>query len=167
MQIRSMTSNDWSAVQAIHAEGIATGDATFQPAPPTSWREFDVGKLESGRLVAITGERVVGWVAVSPTSTRQVYEGVVEQSIYVTGTARGQGVGAALLDELIAATEAAGIWTIQANLFPENTASLALHDRAGFRRVGTRERIGRMSHGPFVGQWRDTVLIERRSTRLL
>jgi L-amino acid N-acyltransferase YncA len=160
--IRPLVPADWPAVRDIHQEGIDTGHASFQAAPPASWSEFDAGKLHAGRLVAVDGDQVLGWVAVSQTSTREVYRGVVEHSIYIAAAVRGQGVGRALLGALTAATDAADIWTIQASLFPENIASLALHEAAGFRRVGTRERIARMTYGPLAGAWRDTVLIERR-----
>ena len=157
--IRPMTAADWPVVAAIHREGIATGDATFEREPP-EWSRFDGSRLTVGRLVAVdpTGE-VIGWVAASSVSTRPAYRGVVEHSVYVASQASGRGVGRRLLEALIAATEEAGIWTIQSSVFPENTRSLALHEHAGFRRVGTRERIGRMPSG----SWRDTVLIERRS----
>ncbi|WP_375163795.1 GNAT family N-acetyltransferase [Herbiconiux gentiana] len=158
-----MSASHWPAVEAIYRAGIATGNATFEAEPP-SWEHFDVGKLDVGRLVAIdsTGA-VVGWVAASPVSAREVYRGVFEHSVYVARAAAGQGVGRQLVDAFIGAAEGAGIWTIQSSIFPENTASLALHDRAGFRRIGIRERIALMTYGPWAGQWRDTVLIEHRS----
>ncbi|MFI2708216.1 GNAT family N-acetyltransferase, partial [Nocardioides sp. CER28] len=146
----------------IYAAGIATGDATFETTPPT-WEAFDAGKLPGHRWVALDGGRVLGWVAVSSVSDRCVYAGVVEHSVYVDPGAQGRGVGRALLAALVASTEAAGIWTIQSGVFPENVASLALHEAAGFRVVGTRERVGRMSAGPYAGRWRDVVLLERRS----
>ncbi len=160
--VRPMAAADWPAVEAIYREGIATGNATFEAAPPT-WEAFDAGKLPEHRLVAADGDAVLGWVAVSPTSTRPVYRGVVEHSVYVAAAARGRGVGHLLLDALIASTEAAGLWTIQSGIFPENTASRALHARHRFRELGTRERIGLMTFGPWAGQWRDNVLVERRS----
>jgi L-amino acid N-acyltransferase YncA len=160
--IRPLVPADWPAVRNIHQEGIDTGHATFQAAPPASWDEFDAGKLAVGRLVAVDGDRVLGWVAVSPTSSREVYRGVVEHSVYVAAAARGRGVGRALLEALTEAADASDIWTIQASLFPENTATIALHLAAGFRRVGTRERVARMAYGPLADTWRDTVLIERR-----
>jgi L-amino acid N-acyltransferase YncA len=161
--IRPMAGTDWPAVEAIYRAGIDTGNATFETHPP-SWEQFDAGKLDIGRLVAVddTGA-VVGWVAASPVSAREVYRGVIEHSVYVSPAAAGQGVGRQLVDAFIDAAENAGIWTIQSSIFPENTASLALHDRAGFRRIGTRERIALMTYGPWAGQWRDTILIERRS----
>ncbi|WP_416392983.1 MULTISPECIES: GNAT family N-acetyltransferase [unclassified Curtobacterium] len=159
-----MTAADWPAVEAIYREGIATGNATFEAEPPT-WEAFDAGKLFEHRFVAVDGDAVLGWVAVSPTSTRPVYRGVIEHSVYVAAAARGRGVGHLLLDALITSTEAAGIWTIQSGILPENTASRTLHAQHGFRELGTRERIGLMTFGPWAGQWRDNVLVERRSPR--
>jgi L-amino acid N-acyltransferase YncA len=158
MEIRALTRDDWPAVEAIYADGIATRQATFETAPPT-WAEFDAGRLPAHRLVAIDGGRVVGWAAVSPTSARECYAGVVEHSVYVSADARGRGVGRALVEALIASTDEAGIWTIQTSVFPENEASVALHERLGFRVVGRRERIAQLD-----GQWRDTLLLERRAT---
>lgn len=160
--IRPMTPADWSAVEHIYREGIATGHATFEAEPP-DWDGFDSGKLPGPRLVATdTDGVVVGWAAASAVSSRPVYRGVVEHSIYIADDARGQGAGGALLEGFIAAADTAGIWTIQSSIFPENTASLRLHERYGFRTVGTRERIALMGYGPLAGTWRDTVLIERR-----
>ncbi|GLZ09296.1 hypothetical protein Acsp03_67620 [Actinomadura sp. NBRC 104412] len=159
VEIRPMRAADAAQVLAIYQEGLDTGHASFEVTAP-SWEDFDAGKLPRHRHVAVdtaTGD-LLGWVAVSPVSSRCVYKGVVEDSIYVGTAARGRGVGAALLTALIDSTETAGIWTIQSGIFPENTASLALHERAGFRVVGTRERIGRHH-----GRWRDVVFIERRS----
>jgi phosphinothricin acetyltransferase len=157
MEIRAMARGDWQAVEAIYAEGIATRQATFETATPT-WAEFDTGRLPGHRLVAIDGDRVVGWAAVSPTSARECYAGVVEHSVYVSSDARGRGVGRALMEALVASTDEAGIWTIQTSIFPENEASVALHERVGFRVVGRRERIARLD-----GAWRDTLLLERRA----
>lgn len=162
--VAPMLAEHWPAVERIDAAGIATGHATFEQAPP-DWARFDAGRLPGQRLVALDGAEVRGWVAASPVSDRCVYAGVVEHSVYVAPEAQGRGVGRLLLDALIAATEAAGIWTIQSGVFPENTASLALHRLAGFRVVGTRERVGRMEHGSMAGRWRDVVLVERRSDR--
>ncbi len=144
-------------VLAIYQAGIDTGDATFETAAPT-WPQFDASRLPDHRLVALDGARVLGWAAVSAVSDRCAYAGVVENSVYVHPAARGRGVGLALLRALLASTDAAGIWTVQCGIFPENTASLALHERAGFRIIGTRERIGRHH-----GRWRDVVLLEHRS----
>ena len=159
-----LTAEHWPAVEEIYRAGIATGVATFESAPPT-WERFDRAKLPAHRLVALDRDgAVLGWAAVSPTSTRRVYAGVVEHSLYVHPAAQGRGVGRLLLDGLVASTEAAGIWTVQAGVFPQNVGSLALHRACGFRVVGTRERVGLMTHGPLAGQWCDVVLLERRST---
>jgi phosphinothricin acetyltransferase len=164
LTVVALAPQHWPQVRAVHAEGIATGEATFEPEPPT-WERFDAGKLPGHRLVALEpGGRVLGWAAVSAVSSRPVYAGVVEHSVYVGAAARGRGVGRALLEALIASTERAGIWTLQSGVFPENTASLALHGATGFRVVGVRERLGRMQGGPLAGTWRDVVLLERRSS---
>jgi phosphinothricin acetyltransferase len=161
--ITAMTPADWPGVERIHAAGMATGHATFEEAPP-SWEQFDAGRLPDQRLVAIAGDgSVVGWAAASAVSDRCVYAGVVEHSVYVDPAAGCQGIGLALLDALVKATEESGIWTIQSGIFPENGVSLRLHERAGFRVVGTRARVGRMTYGPMAGQWRDVVFVERRS----
>ncbi|THG31134.1 GNAT family N-acetyltransferase [Naasia lichenicola] len=157
-----MTAGDWPQVEAIYRGGIATGHATFEASPP-DWGDFDAGKLTVGRLVAVQDHAIVGWTALSAVSARHVYRGVVEHSVYVSDYARGRGVGRLLVGALIDAAEQAGIWTIQSSIFPENQASLALHTRFGFREIGRRERIALMTYGPLAGQWRDTVLIERRS----
>jgi L-amino acid N-acyltransferase YncA len=158
-----MREDDWPLVAAIYREGIATGNATFATDPPVSWAAWSAGKINTCSIVARDGHSIIGWAAVSPTSSRACYAGVVEHSVYVAKVARGQGIGSQLLQELIRVTEAQDIWTIQSSIFPENEASLALHTRHGFRVVGQRERIARMEYGPYAGQWRDTVLIERRS----
>jgi L-amino acid N-acyltransferase YncA len=152
-----MTSAHAAAVLAIYQIGIDEGNATFETRAP-GWAEFTAARLADHRFVATANGQVTGWVAVSATSGRCVYAGVVEHSVYVHPAARGHGTGRRLLDAMIASTEAAGIWTIQSGIFPENTASLALHSAAGFRVVGTRERIGQHH-----GRWRDVILIERRS----
>ncbi len=152
-----MTHAGWPSVEAIYAAGIATGDATFETEPP-SWEEFDSGRFDDHRLVATDNGQVIGWAALSPTSARACYSGVVEHSVYVAEHARGRRVGTALITALVASADAAGLWTIQTSIFPENTASLALHERNGFRVVGRRERIA-----PLHGVWRDTILLERRS----
>jgi phosphinothricin acetyltransferase len=151
-----MTADDWPAVQEIYDEGIATRQATFETEPPT-WAEFDAGRMPAHRLVAVDETRVVGWAALSPTSTRDCYSGVAEHSVYVSARARGKGVGRALMDALLRSADEGGIWTIQTSIFPENEASLALHRRVGFRVVGRRERIAQLD-----GVWRDTILLERR-----
>lgn len=158
LQIAAMLPEHATEVLAIYQSGIDEGRATFETAAP-AWEAFDAAKLPEHRHVALDADgRVLGWVAVGAVSKRCVYEGVVEHSVYVDPRARGRGVGRALLEALIASTEAAGIWTIESGVFPENTASLALHQRVGFRTVGIRERLGRLR-----GVWRDIVVIERRS----
>jgi L-amino acid N-acyltransferase YncA len=159
--IRAMEPGDAAQVLAIYQAGLDEGQSSFETAAP-SWAVFDAARLPRHRHVAVdaaTGQ-VLGWVAASATSSRPVYAGVIEHSVYVDPAARGRGIGSALLAALIESSEAAGIWTIQSGVFPENDASLRLHERAGFRVVGTRERVGRHH-----GVWRDTVLIERRSKR--
>ena len=153
-----MTGAHAAGVLAIYQAGIDEGNATFETRAP-AWDEFSADRLADHRYVAVTGGDVLGWVAASAVSDRCVYAGVVEHSVYVDRTAQRRGAGLALLTALIASTEAAGIWTIQSGIFPENGASLRLHERAGFRVVGVRER-----EGCHHGRWRDTVLIERRST---
>lgn len=154
-----MTAEHANQVLAIYQLGLDEGDASFETKAPT-WHRFDADHLAEHRFVALNGpgRAVIGWVAVAPASTRDVYRGVVEHSVYVHPDARGAGVGRRLLAALIESTERAGIWTIQSGILPENAASLAVHNAVGFRIVGIRERIGRRD-----GRWRDTVLIERRS----
>lgn len=160
-RITPLTPDDWPAVRAIYAEGIATGQATFETAVP-DWAAWDAARMACCRLVARRGAALVGWATLGPVSSRPVYGGVAEVSVYVAAAARGQGVGRALLAALVAASEADGIWTLQAGIFPENAASLALHVACGFRVVGRRERIAQHH-----GLWRDTLLLERRSGVLL
>lgn len=155
--VSQMASADWPHVRDIYAEGIATGHATFE-TEPVAQEAWDAGHVPSCRFVARSGGHVLGWAALSPVSGRCVYAGVAEVSVYVRGNARGQGIGTLLLRALIGASEAEGFWTLQAGIFPENTASLELHRNFGFRVVGTRERIGCLK-----GRWRDVLLLERRS----
>ncbi|WP_316786664.1 MULTISPECIES: N-acetyltransferase family protein [Pedobacter] len=157
MEIRSLVASDWEAVRLIYEKGIATGNATFQTSAP-SWEEWDSSHLSSCRIVAEESGNVAGWAALTPVSSRCVYAGVAEVSVYIDPTFSGMGIGLSLLDRLIALSEAEGIWTLQAGIFPENMASLRIHEKAGFRILGTRERIGKQN-----GAWRDTVLLERRS----
>ena len=159
-----MTSADWPAVRAVYLEGLATGQASFQTEAP-SWEEWDAGHLAACRLVARDGaaaagdaDGALGWAALSPVSRRHCYRGVAEVSVYVAGAARGRGVGRRLLAALVAASEEERIWTLQSSIFPENAASIALHERCGFRVLGRRERVAQHH-----GVWRDTVLMERRS----
>ena len=162
MHLAPLAAEHWSDVERIYAAGIATGHATFEAAPPT-WEAFDAGKVREHRWVALDDDgRVLGWAAASAVSDRCVYAGVIEHSVYVDPAAHGRGVGRALLDALLDSAAAGGVWTVQSGIFPENSASIALHTAAGFRVVGTRERLGRMTYGPLAGQWRDVVLMERR-----
>ncbi|GAA4031983.1 GNAT family N-acetyltransferase [Arthrobacter methylotrophus] len=163
--IRPMKLDDWPEVSAIFMEGIETGQATFEAAVP-EWEQFNTGRLPDHRFVAELAGKVLGWTAVSAISARPAYAGVVEHSVYVAGSARGQGIGSLLLKALAASTERHGIWTIQSSIFPENQASIRLHLAHGFKIVGRRERIARMSAGLLAGQWRDTFLLERRSSLL-
>jgi phosphinothricin acetyltransferase len=149
-------------VLAIFQYGIDGGNATFEKAAP-DWAKFDAGKLAGHRFVARDAERVLGWAALSPVSDRPVYAGVAEVSIYIAPEAQGRGVGRALLGALIDSSERGGLWTLQAGIFPENVASIRLHEALGFRSIGVRERMGRHD---FKGEsrWRDVVLLERRSS---
>ncbi len=157
-EIRAMLPGDWSRVKAIYESGIASGDATFEQSAP-DWEQWDASHLSYGRLIAAREEgAIIGWAALTPVSSRCVYEGVAEVSVYVDEAGRGRGIGMQLLQALVSAAEAKGLWTLQAGIFPENEASLRIHQKAGFRIVGYRERIGKMR-----GRWRDTWLLERRS----
>ena len=152
-----MLPEHWNAVKEIYEEGIATGNATFQTAAP-SWEEWNKDHLTTTRLVVVDNNKIVGWAALTPVSGRCVYAGVAEVSVYVAAGVRGKGVGKTLLQALIKASEENNLWTLQAGIFPENIASIKLHESSGFRIIGTREKIGKMH-----GKWRDTVLLERRS----
>jgi L-amino acid N-acyltransferase YncA len=155
--IKQMTESDWESVRNIYIEGIQTGNATFDTEPP-SWEEWDKGHVAACRLVAYIDEKVVGWAALSQSIHKQAYRGVAEDSIYVSNSSSGLGVGTLLLEELVRASEEAGFWTLQSLIFPENTASIRLHTRFGFEIVGTRRRVGKLN-----GVWRDVVFLERRS----
>lgn len=157
VRVRAMTREDWDRVAEIYGAGLATGNATFETEVP-SWEAWDREHLASCRLVAERDGRVVGWAALAPVSERCVYGGVGEVSVYVDEAARGAGTGLRLLRALIGASEEAGLWTLQAGVFPENEASVRIHEKAGFRLVGRRERLGRLD-----GRWRDVLLLERRS----
>jgi L-amino acid N-acyltransferase YncA len=158
IEIRALAAEDWESVRAIYLAGIATGQATFETGAPT-WDQWNSAHLPAPRLVAAGNKTIVGWAALSPVSRRPVYAGVAEVSLYVAAEVRGQGVGALLLTTLVKESESEGIWTLQASIFPENAASISLHNSCGFRAVGTRRRIGKMN-----GVWRDTILFERRSS---
>lgn len=155
--IDEMRAADWERVRAIYAEGIATGEATFETEAP-EWERWDAAHLRDARLVAREGPVIKGWAALSPVSARKVYTGVAEVSVYVGEDFWGEGIGRLLLEALIKVSERIGIWTLQASIFPENFASVRLHLRCGFREVGRRERIAKLR-----GAWRDTLLLERRS----
>lgn len=156
---RSLTEGDWPQVSEIYRQGLETGNATFASEVPR-WQEWDKGHLQFCRLVAELNSRVAGWAALSPVSSRCVYWGVAEVSIYISEEFRGQRIGTSLLGKLVEESENHGIWTLQAGIFPENHGSILIHEKTGFRKVGTREKIGQMH-----GLWRDTVLLERRSTK--
>lgn len=160
ISVEKMSGGHRERVLEIYREGIATGDATFETAAPT-WERWDTSHRKTCRLVATDGGRVSGWAALSNVSAREVYAGVAEVSVYVASDARGRGVGRALLEALVRESESDGVWTLQASIFPENVASLALHRACGFREVGRRERVAKLA-----GRWRDTVLLERRSNRV-
>lgn len=157
MQIREMQQSDWEAVATIYGEGIATGYATFEKSIPT-YEEWDKAHLKSCRIIAVEHNTILGWAALSPVSSRCVYGGVAEVSVYVDKGHTGKGVGKQLMLELISRSEKNGYWTLQSGIFPENERSIALHKKVGFRYLGTRERVGRLD-----GIWKDNLLFERRS----
>jgi len=158
--IAPMTPADWDDVRRIYEDGIATGNATFESSAP-AWEAWDRAHRPDSRLVARSGGRALGWAALSRVSERCVYGGVAEVSVYVEAAARGRGIGRRLLEELVRASEEAGVWTLQAGIFPENAPSIALHERCGFRVVGIRQKLGQLR-----GAWRDVALLERRSSRV-
>ena len=160
LRMDPMLPSDWPAVREIYLEGIATRQATFE-TEASAWEAWDASHSPFARLVARKGETVVGWAALRPVSSRKAYAGVAEVSVYVAQSQRGCGLGRQLLEALIGESETNGIWSLQAVMFPENAASVALHRRCGFREVGRRERIGKLD-----GMWRDTILLERRSRRI-
>lgn len=158
VELKAMLPEHWDMVRFIYERGIATGNATFQTAAPASWDEWDKGHLLHSRFVAVAGGKVVGWVALSPTSARHCYRGVCEISIYIDDAFQGKGIGSALMKAVIRSSEEHGIWSLYASTFPENKASIGLHQKFGFRVIGYREKIAEHH-----GVWRDTVLLERRS----
>lgn len=158
--IGEMAPYDWEQVAPIYRDGIATGNTTFETCVP-SQETWNSAHIPEFGLVARSGDTVLGWAALSPTSGRRVYVGVAEVSVYIGEGHRSKGIGDALLKALIDRSEDKGIWTLQAGIFPENTASISLHEKNGFRKIGVRERIGRMN-----GVWRDVLLMERRSKRI-
>lgn len=157
MEIRKLLDTDWPQVKLIYEKGINTGNATFQTSAP-SWQDWNESHLAICRIIAESNSQIIGWAALTPVSSRCVYAGVAEVSVYVDPEHSGKGIGLALLEELVHLSETEGIWTLQAGIFPENTASLRIHEKAGFRTLGIREKIGKQN-----GIWRDTVLLERRS----
>ena len=160
MTITTMLTDHWDAVKIIYEQGIDTGNATFETAAP-SWQAWDNAHLKTCRIIAIENDEVLGWAALTPVSSRCVYAGVAEVSVYVAANARGKNVGSRLLHELISQSEQDGIWTLQSGIFPENNASIAIHEKNGFRIIGYRERIGKMGD-----IWRDNILMERRSSKM-
>jgi len=157
ISVRPMQPDDWSLVSQIYKEGIATGFATFEKSIP-SYKSWNSAHMQSCRIVAIENKTILGWAALSPVSSRCVYGGVAEVSVYISEKHRGKGVGKLLIQSLIEKSESEGIWTLQSGIFPENEGSIRLHEKAGFRRIGKRERVGRLD-----GIWKDNVLFERRS----
>jgi phosphinothricin acetyltransferase len=157
MEIRKLLAEDWDQVKLIYQKGIDTGNATFQTSTP-SWEDWDQSHLASCRIAMQENSKVIGWAALTPVSSRCVYAGVAEVSVYVDPAHSGKGIGLNLLNELVRQSEAEGIWTLQAGIFSENAASLSIHEKAGFKILGTMEKIGKQN-----GIWRDTVLLERRS----
>ncbi len=160
--IDRMRREDWEQVRSIYLEAIGTGHSTFEVEAP-DWNKWDSTHLSEHRLVMRAGNRVLAWAALSPVSSRCVYSGVAELSLYVAAEHRGKGIGSALLRALVDSSERSGIWTLQGGIFPENTASRRLVKKHGFRQIGKREKIGKMTHGPFAGTWRDIIFVERRS----
>jgi phosphinothricin acetyltransferase len=158
-----MKPEDWQQVRSIYREGIGTGNSTFEVDAP-DWDKWDSAHLQEHRLVVREGNTVLAWAALSPVSVRAVYSGVAELSLYVVAAHRGKGIGTALLNATIEATENQGLWTLQGGIFPENLPSLRLVKKHGFKEIGKRERIGKMAHGDLAGTWRDVILVERRST---
>jgi L-amino acid N-acyltransferase YncA len=160
--IDSMRPEDWEQVRSIYLEGIGTGNSTFEADAP-DWNKWDSTHLSEHRLVIRAGNGVLAWAALSPVSSRRVYSGVVELSLYVAVGHRGKGIGSVLLRAMIDSSERSGIWTLQGGIFPENTASLRLVKKHGFRQIGKREKVGKMTHGALAGTWRDVIFVERRS----
>lgn len=166
VSVCTMTEAHWPAVRVIYQAGIATGHATFESSPPNNWDTWQQRHINELSLVALEGRTVVGWASLAPASDRCAYAGVAEVSVYVAPEAQGRGVGRRLLGGLIERSEAENIWTLQAGIFPENLASVALHQALGFEILGLRRRIGKMRHGPLAGRWRDVLPLERRSSRV-
>jgi phosphinothricin acetyltransferase len=162
--VEPMTEEHWPAVRTIYQAGIDTGHATFESAPPATWEAWHEHHINDMSLVAIEGDVVRGWAALTPASGRCVYAGVAEVSVYVAPEAQRHGIGRLLLATLVARSEAHNIWTLTAGIFPENNGSVRVHEAEGFERVGVRRKLGKMSFGPLAGRWRDVLALERRST---
>jgi L-amino acid N-acyltransferase YncA len=162
--IEPMTEEHWTAVRTIYQAGIDTGHATFESAPPATWEAWHEHHINDLSLVAIDGDVVRGWAALTRASGRCVYAGVAEVSVYVAPEVNRHGIGRLLLSSLVARSEAHNFWTLTAGIFPENLASIRLHEAQGFERLGVRHSLGKMSFGPFAGRWRDVLALERRST---
>lgn len=161
--IRKMEETDYDAVYDIYVEGIETENATYETAPPANWESWIGSKINSCSLVAVGDEKILGWAALSPVSKRNVFRGVAEVSIYIANEAKGNRVGSKLLDALIDVSEKNNFWTLQSGIFPDNDVSLHLHYEHGFVKVGNREKMGQMPYGKRKGEWRDVVILERRS----
>jgi phosphinothricin acetyltransferase len=157
-----MKPEDWQQVRSIYLEGIGTGNSTFEADAP-DWEKWNSAHLQEHRLVVREGDIILAWAALSPVSTRCVYSGVAELSLYVAAGHRGKGIGSALLEAIIRSTEKAGIWTLQGGIFPENEASLRMVKKHEFKEIGRRDKIGKMTYGHLAGTWRDVILVERRS----
>jgi phosphinothricin acetyltransferase len=166
MKIAQMQIDHWQEVRDIYQQGIDTGQATFEESPPGNWEEWSSKFWPDLSLVCLVDGQVIGWAAISPVSNRLAYQGVGELSLYVAPQHQGRGTGKELMEKIILESEQAGFWTLQAGIFPENQPSLKLHRLYGFRVVGTRERIGKMTYGPHAGEWRDVLLLERRSEQV-
>lgn len=158
--VDNMKPEDWKQVRSIYLEGIATGNSTFESDAP-AWDKWDFAHLQEHRLVVREGNTILAWAALSPVSVRSVFAGVAELSLYVTAAHRGKGIGVALLNAIIDSTEKAGLWTLQGGIFPENTPSLRLVRKHGFKEIGKREKIGKMTYGDLAGTWRDVILVAR------
>ena len=162
MKVTMMRSEHWDEVKRIYQAGINTGQATFEESPPSSWKNWSKKFLKDLSLVCMEENDVVGWTAISRVSSRKVYQGVGELSLYVDPDSQGLGIGKMLMEDIIAESEKAGFWTLQAGIFPENIPSINIHQSFGFRIVGERRKIGKMTYGPKSGKWRDVLLLERR-----
>ena len=162
MKIKMMRPEHWDEVKGIYWSGIKTGQATFEESPPDAWENWSNKILDDLSLVYLDGDNVLGWAAISRVSTRKVYQGVGELSLYVDPESQGQGIGKILMEKIIAESEKAGFWTLQAGIFPENIPSINIHQSFGFRIVGERRKIGKMTYGSHAGEWRDVLLLERR-----